>query len=625
MSHHYKIGMQAEKPELSSVIHAFEDIVKTRTRNEATSALYNAFNAAKIDMINRLMQCLWNAENELAKNTCAQLSQNGVQSETTGECLRRAATKLRSRRAYPLKATNKVAADLLETDFLVLEMNLRNARSLTDQERVALQLPDTLQDLPIISLLLALDPDKLMLNLPKYLSKQQFQNILKPALSPEIDSFSKLKANFIAFQQASPRPTAEKVEAALSDLQSDELRTLFREIAHTDYALHDTVVKGGGKIVNVAFRWVRMVWSKLVVWIVILIVDLLDLLNTSIHFIIFKPLSDCTRLLAETSRPDLIRQSNSVEALSKKIRGITSQALAKFGYRISVNVLAAEPNYAHRVFQGAFTTPESPKRLLPSRKDNAGLGIGNEVLFIPSLRKKWREYCEECIQISVNDNLLPTEKDQRQPCSKVSVFVAGKIESYSHVIIFSHHRGEELWGSTYSYIKLSRFFNMPIVAYDYCGYGNSTGEANEDNCYKSALAVFNWTCKRYNVVPMRIFSVGFSMGAAVSAYLAYKKEGLAGVVLVSGFTSLTEIIKVDIPGLNMFPTKQIIHKIKCPMLLIHGRADSLIPYQHSERLYALAQRYNKKADAQIEIIDNMDHDYTQTAYDITRAFLNRHT
>jgi len=611
--------MATDKKDLYCLIETFDKLVANRTRNPATATLFNSLNKAKTDMVDRLVRCVWNAEYALAKNNCAKLPK--INKPSPDDCLKDATMRLQNRKTPIVSVKKKEATDLAESDFVFMQDNLSNARAMLRNPEVNVQLPQSLYGEPIIVLLLAVDPDKFLLNLPEFMSRGRFYQILNPKTSTQA-SFSELKENFIALQRASPRPTIESVKSALVTLQSDDLRSLFRQIAHDDYGSTVPSSTGGGKIINV-LQSMRLVWSRFVVWILVMVVDLLDLITTSIHVVIFKPLTDCSRVLTETSRPDLLKQSNAIEALSTKIKNATSQALAKFGYRVSVYLLAADPNYAHRVFQGKFADAAVP--LLPTRPDFSNPFSLNNLLFIPGMRKKDREDCRSCISIPLQENLLPRERQSIKTCSEVSVIVAGKITPTSYVVLYSHHRGEELNYDEHEYSRLSNQFSLPVVAYDYCGYGASTGDATESGCYQSVLAVCNWICSKYGVALNHIFSVGFSLGAAVGAYLAYKKPGIAGVVLVSPFTSLTEIMKVDIPGLNMFRTKNFIHKIFCPMLLIHGNKDSLISFQQSKTLYWLARRNNRFADVQVSIIDGMDHVFARPAKEMVRAFLEKHT
>ena len=585
--------MSAGKKELFSFIDSLQQLVSSRTRNEVTKTYFNSLNESKSDMVNRLMQCVWNAEYALLKRMCKE-------SPATDDCLR--TTTLKFEKRHTLTVKDRQPAQLTEADFAFMQDNLTDARAMLEQPEVSLQLPHNLQNEPIVVFLLAIDPQKFLLALPDIIGKNRISDILKSSQSID-KKYVKLMDSFVAFQSASSRPSTDSVENALAALQSNELVSLFKRIAHDEYQSLDVLLSRGGGVAA-AIRPFRMVWSRFVVWIFVIVVDLLDLVNISIHAIVFKPLTDCANVLKDTMRPDSKKQSNVLFALSSKIRDATSQALTKFGYHASVYLLAAEPQYAERVFHASHT----PFNL-------------NKLMFAPGMRQKYRRRCQRCLLVPLDKHLLPHERGQYKTCTQASVFVAGEISSSSYVVIYSHHRGTELGFNSNEYTFLSDRLEMPLVAYDYCGYGDSGGEATESGCYQSVLAVCNWVCTTYKIPLSQIFSLGFSMGSAMSAYLAFKKPDIAGVVLVSPFTSLTEILNIDVPGLNMFRTKNFIHKISCPILLIHGRADRLIPFNHSRNLYWLARRNNRFANVQIYIVDDMDHVFATDAEDLVRNFL----
>lgn len=90
------------------------------------------------------------------------------------------------------------------------------------------------------------------------------------------------------------------------------------------------------------------------------------------------------------------------------------------------------------------------------------------------------------------------------------------------------------------------------------------------------------------------------MGAAVVAELvanAMHDDPPAALILLSPFTSSKALLSshkacncLDLSCLmaNHFDTENLIEKIKCPLLLIHGEEDKLIPPVHSEKLYERA-------------------------------------
>jgi hypothetical protein len=64
---------------------------------------------------------------------------------------------------------------------------------------------------------------------------------------------------------------------------------------------------------------------------------------------------------------------------------------------------------------------------------------------------------------------------------------------------------------------------------------------------------------------------------------------LAGLIIESSFTSAFRVI-VPFPILpfDKFRNLDKIKKVKCPVLIMHGKADEVIPFQHGQKLFAAA-------------------------------------
>jgi fermentation-respiration switch protein FrsA (DUF1100 family) len=134
-----------------------------------------------------------------------------------------------------------------------------------------------------------------------------------------------------------------------------------------------------------------------------------------------------------------------------------------------------------------------------------------------------------------------------------------------------------------------------VLIPDYAGYGMSGGEASEIGCYATADAAYEHLRARPDVDPARIVAGGWSLGAAVAADLA-SREPVVGLVLFSAFTSMSDMARrfyPFLPGLNLavahrFESEKKIARVTCPILLGHGRTDSMIPYAMADRLAAAA-------------------------------------
>lgn len=85
-----------------------------------------------------------------------------------------------------------------------------------------------------------------------------------------------------------------------------------------------------------------------------------------------------------------------------------------------------------------------------------------------------------------------------------------------------------------------------MLAIDYRGFGHSTGKPTEDGLVLDASAAVDWALHVAGVPADRIVLLGQSLGTAVTAAVAerYAAQGVdfAGVVLVSGFSSLPAML-----------------------------------------------------------------------------------
>ncbi len=129
----------------------------------------------------------------------------------------------------------------------------------------------------------------------------------------------------------------------------------------------------------------------------------------------------------------------------------------------------------------------------------------------------------------------------------------------------------------------------------YRGYGRSEGRPSEPGLYRDADAAYRVVTERLEVPPARIVVFGRSLGSAVAVDLASRRE-VAGVILEAPFTSARDMAREMLPVLPLervirsrFDSLAKIDRIAAPLLVVHGRLDRIVPYEHGQRLYAAAE------------------------------------
>lgn len=165
-----------------------------------------------------------------------------------------------------------------------------------------------------------------------------------------------------------------------------------------------------------------------------------------------------------------------------------------------------------------------------------------------------------------------------------------------------------------------------FVGIHYRGYPGSSGVPSEAGLHEDAMAAWRWVTHELGTAPGRIAIHGRSLGGGVAVPLAAKVNPGA-LVMESTFTSAVDVAKQHYRWLpvgrvleHRFMTRDFAGKVSCPVLVAHGRADSIIDVHHGKELARLF-----RADEYIEVprIDHNDMLLVGTTAARYLAFLER--
>ena len=121
-----------------------------------------------------------------------------------------------------------------------------------------------------------------------------------------------------------------------------------------------------------------------------------------------------------------------------------------------------------------------------------------------------------------------------------------------------------------------------VLVVDYPGYGGSAGRANEAGLYAAADAAYAALVARPGIDPDRIYVYGRSLGSAAATWVA-ARHPVAGLILESPFTSAGAMARQLYALLPRFIVRLSLdnlgrmRQIRCPVLVLHGDADRLVP------------------------------------------------
>jgi len=179
-----------------------------------------------------------------------------------------------------------------------------------------------------------------------------------------------------------------------------------------------------------------------------------------------------------------------------------------------------------------------------------------------------------------------TSKKDYEKIEIPAVFLECK--SSDIVILYSHGNATDL-GQSMPYLQLlNTALKVNVFSYDYQGYGISKPKGrppSEKRVYESIRVAADYLLKRFP--PEKIIIFGCSLGSGASVYLASNVDSIVkykyrGVILQSAFMSglRTKFTKLEKIPFDIFPNIDRVEYVECPVFLIHGKSDEIVPFEH---------------------------------------------
>ena len=158
----------------------------------------------------------------------------------------------------------------------------------------------------------------------------------------------------------------------------------------------------------------------------------------------------------------------------------------------------------------------------------------------------------------------------------------------TRAVLFSHGNAEDL---RYVHDRLALFnrLGFSALAWDYPGYGRTPGKPSERTVYEAAETAFRHLVETRGFAPSNIVVCGYSIGSGPACYLAEKHPDVGALLLVAPFKSAVRVVtRVRILPFDPFPNLSRIRRTRCPVLVLHGTADRIIPSWHGKAVAAAA-------------------------------------
>jgi uncharacterized protein len=186
------------------------------------------------------------------------------------------------------------------------------------------------------------------------------------------------------------------------------------------------------------------------------------------------------------------------------------------------------------------------------------------------------------VQITTSDNINLLGWFHKKNLNKFKTIVyfhgnAGKLENRIH--------------------KLNHFKDMDVnfLIISWRGFSGNSGKPSEQGLYEDGKSAIDWL-KNMGLVERDIILYGESLGTGIATQIAQNKK-FAGLILETPFTSMVDAAKnaypyipVDLLLKDRYENDKKIKNINIPVLVMHGEADQIVPFEMGKKIYEIANQ-----------------------------------
>jgi fermentation-respiration switch protein FrsA (DUF1100 family) len=156
----------------------------------------------------------------------------------------------------------------------------------------------------------------------------------------------------------------------------------------------------------------------------------------------------------------------------------------------------------------------------------------------------------------------------------------------TRTLLFSHANSTDI-GIMFHHLRdVCNHLKIDVFAYEYSGYGESSGVPSEADLYSDIDAAFHYLSNDCGIDEADIVLMGQSVGSVPTVDLA-SRTNIGGIIFQSAFKSgLSVIHEVEVMyWFDVFQNATKIENVHAPVFCIHGTHDAEIPFEHGMALY----------------------------------------
>mmetsp|Transcript_55110 Transcript_55110/g.129000 ORF Transcript_55110/g.129000 Transcript_55110/m.129000 type:complete len:391 (+) Transcript_55110:105-1277(+) len=180
-----------------------------------------------------------------------------------------------------------------------------------------------------------------------------------------------------------------------------------------------------------------------------------------------------------------------------------------------------------------------------------------------------------------------------------------------YLLVYLHTNGEDV-GLCYKFAHALRLIlEVHVLLVEYPGYGLCRGTCSEESLRETAFAAVRFAMEGLRWPAEDIIVVGRSLGAALAVQVAATFP-VRGAILISPFLSVSAALQHYMGSMatalagDLYASEKHIQNVNVSLLVVHGKQDRLIPWQHGEKLCALCPSESKMLVCPAEMGHNSD-------------------
>lgn len=155
-------------------------------------------------------------------------------------------------------------------------------------------------------------------------------------------------------------------------------------------------------------------------------------------------------------------------------------------------------------------------------------------------------------------------------------------------LVLYHHGNAEDLGHLQPRLAALQAHGYAVFAYDYPGYGRSSGKPSERSILAAAEAAYAHVTGTLGWAPEQVIHYGHSLGGG-PAFALGERHPSAGIIVEGTFTSVFRVLtKRRLLPWDHFDNLARAPRLQAPLLVLHGRLDRTVPFWHGEALAAAA-------------------------------------